>query len=384
MPFFHNDALRLRRAEILRHTGRLAAAFVLLYLFCAPFWDGSYTTLFTASPQNVSRLVVALIAVWIVLDGRVGARLRRKVPLLPFGLLMLSVGGLFALSLMSPFASGTAAMTHGLLMLAMGMLLAAMPLSLLEVCAFIAIPAALDVSGLLPDSSGAIDAGVMSTRVLFFVMTMTAALSALLQLYRTIINIQQIAQDPLTGAYSRGFGSEMLFLGFEAARRGCRPFSIAFVDLDNFKQVNDQFGHDRGDRILAHSGASLIAGLRRGDVVVRWGGEEFLVLLPGLTTAQAREVMRRVVENGLADLPNGARQQCSVGIAERIEDKIEEPHSLVDLADQRMYEIKKDQETDGVGTAKMMAAQPVRPSGTSATVILHPACDASLSAGTVS
>ncbi|WP_143589589.1 GGDEF domain-containing protein [Thalassospira mesophila] len=384
MPFFHNDALRLRRSEILRHTGRLAAGFVLLFMVCAPFWDGSYETLLSASLLNVSRLAVVLVALWVVLDGRIGARLRRKLPLLPFSLLMLSGGALFALSLADPAASDASIMTHALLLLAMGMLLAAMPLSLIEVCAFLAIPAALDVSGLLPDGAGVVSAGVMPTRVLFFVMTLTAGLSALLQLHRTIVNIRQIAQDPLTGAYSRGFGSEMLFLGFEAARRNCRPFSVAFVDLDNFKQVNDEFGHDRGDRILAKSGESLIAGLRRGDVVVRWGGEEFLVLLPGLTTGQAREVMRRVVDKGLAELPDGSRQRCSVGIAERIEDKIEEPHSLVDLADQRMYEIKKDQETDGMGFSQG-ASRSSRPGGgaSSATVILHPACETSLSVSTI-
>ncbi|MEQ5774617.1 GGDEF domain-containing protein [Thalassospira sp. NFXS8] len=382
IPFFHNDALRLRRSEILRHTGRLAAGFVLLFLFCAPLWDGTYETLFSANVLNVSRLVVVLVAFWVVLDGRFGSRLRRKMPLLPFALLMVSAGVLFGLSLADPAALAASVMTHSLLLLAMGMLLAAMPLSLIEVCAFLAIPAALDVSGLLPDTTGAVDAGLMSTRVLFLVMTMTAALSALLQLHRTIINIQQIAQDPLTGAYSRGFGSEMLFLGFEAARRNCRPFAIAFVDLDNFKQVNDQFGHDRGDRILAKSGESLVEGLRRGDVVVRWGGEEFLVLLPGLSTAQAREVMRRVVEDGLTELPDGGRQHCSVGIAERIEDKIEDPHTLVDLADQRMYEIKKDQETDGMGISRIVS-RPARPEGAGATVILHPACEPSLSVGTI-
>tara|TARA_R110000751_G_scaffold74819_3_gene151116 strand:+ start:9895 stop:11034 length:1140 start_codon:yes stop_codon:yes gene_type:complete len=379
VPFFHNDALRLRRSEILRHTGRLAAGFVLLFLFCAPFWDGTYDTLFSASAPNVSRLVVVLVAFWVVFDGRLGARLRRKLPLLPFALLMLAAAALLALSLMDPAASAASVMTHALLLLAIGMLLAAMPLSVIEVCAFLAIPAALDLSGLLPDTAGAVDVGVMSIRVLFLVMTLTAGLSALLQLHRTIINIQQIAQDPLTGAYSRGFGSEMLFLGFEGARRNCRPFSVAFVDLDNFKQVNDQFGHDRGDRILANSGENLIAGLRRGDVVVRWGGEEFLVLLPGLNVAQAREVMRRVVEVGLAELPDGGRQHCSVGIAERIEDKIEEPHSLVDLADQRMYEIKKDHATDGMGASRAgpQSAEP-ESDAPGATIILHPACDASV------
>lgn len=384
VPFFHNEALRLRRGEILRQTGRIAAGFVLLYLIVALVWDGSYADLLNANWQNIIRALVALIAFWAMLDGRLGARLRRKVPLLPFGLLMLSVGVLFALSLADAATSSHMVMTHGLLMLAMGMLLSAMPLTLLEVCVFIAIPAGLDVTGLLPDASGVTTAGVMSMRVLFLVMTVTAALSALLQLYRTIINIQQIAQDPLTGAYSRGFGSEMLFLGFETARRSCRPFSVAFVDLDNFKQVNDAFGHDQGDRILACSGKSLIAGLRRGDVVVRWGGEEFLVLLPGLTSAQAREVMRRVVGKGLTDLPDGYRQYCSVGIAERIEDKQEEPHSLVDLADQRMYDIKRDQGTDGVGY--LLSGRRDKGSassdrdGSGATIIIHPACDAPLSA----
>ncbi len=384
VPFFHNEALRLRRGEILRQTGRVAAGFVLLYLVVAVVWDGSYANLLQSNWHNIVRGVVALIAFWAMLDARFGARLRRKVPLLPFGLLMLSVGVLFALALADDATSSRMVMTHGLLMLAMCMLLSAMPLTLLEVCIFIAIPAGLDLAGLLPDVGAGASSGIISMRVLFLVMTMTAALSALLQLYRTIINIQQIAQDPLTSAYSRGFGSEMLFLGFETTRRSDRPFSVAFVDLDNFKQVNDEFGHDQGDRILARSGKGLISGLRRGDVVVRWGGEEFLVLLPGLTSAQAREVMRRVVGNGLTDLPDGGRQYCSVGIAERIEDGLEEPHSLVDLADQRMYDIKRDGGTDGVGYLlsgrREKGAAQNDGDGNGATIIIHPACETPLAA----
>ena len=67
---------------------------------------------------------------------------------------------------------------------------------------------------------------------------------------------------------------EMIKVSFDGALRKKVPYTVAFIDLDDFKQINDRYGHDYGDRILGEVGENLIARFRRSDLVVRWGGEE--------------------------------------------------------------------------------------------------------------
>jgi diguanylate cyclase (GGDEF)-like protein len=77
---------------------------------------------------------------------------------------------------------------------------------------------------------------------------------------------------------------------------GRQPVGIVLADLDHFKQVNDELGHLAGDEVLAAIGATIAESLRPGDIAGRWGGEEFVVALPGLTGAEAREVAERLAE----------------------------------------------------------------------------------------
>lgn len=165
-------------------------------------------------------------------------------------------------------------------------------------------------------------------------------LAAASQLSYFVVLLRKSIRDPLTGAFSRAAGEELLELEFGIAARGGRPISVAFIDLDHFKAVNDRFGHDAGDRILAQAARAITGVLRTTDVLVRWGGEEFLVILPGTACSQAMVGLDRLRLAGFGHRPDGQAQTASIGIAERAADSLGRALRLVELADRRMYQAK--------------------------------------------
>jgi two-component system cell cycle response regulator len=103
-------------------------------------------------------------------------------------------------------------------------------------------------------------------------------------------------RDPLTGLYNRRFVVPQLAA---IAARACEegtPFAVMVMDLDRFKQVNDLHGHAAGDQVLIEAARRLSANLRETDVLARIGGEEFLAILPGSCTANARRVAERLCQ----------------------------------------------------------------------------------------
>jgi diguanylate cyclase (GGDEF)-like protein len=103
--------------------------------------------------------------------------------------------------------------------------------------------------------------------------------------------------DPLTGLYNRRHLSERIRDEFVRMRRHPRSLSLALVDLDGFKQVNDRFGHEAGDRVLVTVAQRLRSGLREVDIVARFGGDEFVVLLPETSADEACMVSGRILQN---------------------------------------------------------------------------------------
>jgi diguanylate cyclase (GGDEF)-like protein/PAS domain S-box-containing protein len=106
--------------------------------------------------------------------------------------------------------------------------------------------------------------------------------------------------DPLTGLPNRLAANERRQLEFIALQRSGKPCAVMLIDVDHFKQVNDNFGHAVGDRVLRRVGRCLASSLRESDFVARWGGEEFLVLLPGTELDAATRVadkLRQAVES---------------------------------------------------------------------------------------
>ncbi len=176
---------------------------------------------------------------------------------------------------------------------------------------------------------------------LLLLIAAVSSLASLSQLTFMIALVQQTIRDPLTGAYSRSCGQETLELRFSLAERSASPLAVAFIDLDHFKSVNDTYGHEAGDRSLIGAVAWIESTLRRGDVLCRWGGEEFVLILPNISLDQAHHALSRIQANGFGMRPDGKTPlTASIGIAERSADLAADWKSLVDIADQRMYAAK--------------------------------------------
>ena len=163
-------------------------------------------------------------------------------------------------------------------------------------------------------------------------------------------------RDALTGAANRaGFEAAM---GRALARRGDRAIGIAFLDLDGFKAVNDVHGHAVGDAVLVEVAARLKGLVREGDVVARFGGDEFAVLLPDITPvglANASDRMRAAIERPIAADEVTLQIGASIGLASspRDGDTIE---ALISRSDARMYR-QKEARSGGRATATMHDAE---------------------------
>ncbi|MBI4967060.1 MAG: diguanylate cyclase [Rhodospirillales bacterium] len=219
--------------------------------------------------------------------------------------------------------------------------LAIFPLTALEVAAF-SIPAfAFAVFGIqLSGQELALNQHGPMLWLMVLVMGV-AMFSGMSQLHYMTALVNRAMVDPLTGAYTRRSGGETLDLLFRLAALQNLPLSIAFFDLDKFKSINDSFGHEAGDAALKTLAERLRQGLRGGDVLVRWGGEEFVAILNNTDAAGAEIVIKRLRQMGFGDRPDGKPMTASIGVAERRQDKTPDWPHLIELADQRMYGAKK-------------------------------------------
>ena len=176
---------------------------------------------------------------------------------------------------------------------------------------------------------------------LLLLITAIAAFSALSQVRLMAQLVMGAARDPLTGCLRREAGMEILESQLALALRRGTPLAVLFADLDRFKDVNDRFGHEAGDEVLAAAASSLRAALRESDSLLRWGGEEFVVVLPDTTLAAAARIVERLGRAPVARLPDGGGMTLSVGIAEYRTDAVASVDALVGLADTRMYLAKQ-------------------------------------------
>lgn len=105
---------------------------------------------------------------------------------------------------------------------------------------------------------------------------------------------EQATRDPLTGLYNRRYFDETLADHIAAATRYGRPLSLVLLDIDNFKQINDTQGHQAGDTVLKHFANHLKSIVRQADIVCRYGGDEFAILLPETTKNQVQRFVERI------------------------------------------------------------------------------------------
>ncbi len=152
--------------------------------------------------------------------------------------------------------------------------------------------------------------------------------------------------DPLTGLFNRRAMLQSLRRDEERMRRERRPLGVVMVDLDYFKQINDRHGHLAGDRVLERVASSLEACIRGGDYVGRWGGEEFLLVLPGADAVQCAEVAercRRLIESQRIRLDDGLLLRISASFgAASTEGPDRVPYlELVQQADEALYWAKE-------------------------------------------
>ncbi len=145
--------------------------------------------------------------------------------------------------------------------------------------------------------------------------------------------------DPVTGLANRRGGEEALAREVSRARRSGSPLSLVLFDIDHFKRINDEAGHANGDKVLRGISEILSASQRGSDLAMRWGGEEFLVLLPDVGLAGARIFAERVRENvqNLV-IPETGRITVSAGVSELVGE--EEPATALARSDANLYRAK--------------------------------------------
>jgi two-component system cell cycle response regulator len=153
--------------------------------------------------------------------------------------------------------------------------------------------------------------------------------------------------DVLTGLFNRLYGEEQLTAIFSQAVRKNRSLSVCFCDLNNFKHINDTYGHTCGDEVLKRTASFLKDNLRISDVVCRWGGDEFLLIFPETSGAEAHVILSRLQKKfkdtffmlapPFQTLPQPG---MSIGCAWNLPGRNASPQEMIQYADMLLYRLK--------------------------------------------
>ncbi len=182
-----------------------------------------------------------------------------------------------------------------------------------------------------------------------FLQHLAAVLSACIENARLQESIKQLGlRDPLTGVNNRRYFDQRLQEEVSLAHRHAQPLSCLFLDLDHFKRINDNYGHQAGDQVLKQSAQIFSACMRNSDVLARYGGEEFVILLPNTAHHDAFEVAERIRQHiaqtqfGISDNLQ-LQVTLSIGLATLGDENtaITTAQQLVQAADQAVYHAKE-------------------------------------------
>jgi diguanylate cyclase (GGDEF)-like protein len=186
-----------------------------------------------------------------------------------------------------------------------------------------------------------------SAQISRLIMMLTASALSLALVSRSQKLLQMATSDPLTGLFNRGYVDDRFAIELSRARRYGKLLTIAVIDADRFKSLNDTHGHSAGDLVLRKLGTMLRDSFRQSDTVGRYGGEEFVVILPEMDIEAAQrklESLRELVASTPMELPvRGEKVQVTIsaGLATFPQDG-EDTLDLYASADLRMFQAKKE------------------------------------------
>jgi len=153
------------------------------------------------------------------------------------------------------------------------------------------------------------------------------------------------SRDPLTGLVNRRVMEMILKREFSRALRYETPLAVAFLDLDDFKSLNDRYGHEFGDTVLRYVGNQLVRMSRDSDIVTRFAGDEFVLILPGNRHDDASQMVQRLnhylSKNPPVHEGEKVHVSLSFGVAHIQDAGVQDPASLLKRADVRLYEAKR-------------------------------------------
>lgn len=172
------------------------------------------------------------------------------------------------------------------------------------------------------------------------IQTLVPEIELVLSRARDHERLRELAlHDSLTGAFNRHYFTEFILKEQERARRYDYPISLVMVDMDDFYEINDRFGHAEGDRVLHKVAQLLMNTVRAADIVVRYGGDEFLIIMPQTGQAEAKEVMQRLrqrLEKWAPKLP-AMKISISFGVASWTPKGRQSLEQVLEKADEFMY-----------------------------------------------
>ena len=165
------------------------------------------------------------------------------------------------------------------------------------------------------------------------------------QLESMLTQVETLAiMDSLTGLFNRRRFETILSNEFKKSQRYEHPLACMMIDIDHFKNINDRCGHQAGDVVLREVAQCIQSSVREVDTLCRWGGEEFMVLSPNTTKANAVHAAHRILNSVATHRYTGIGEQqvtISIGVAGVPDPEVETAEKLVHAADLALYEAKR-------------------------------------------